>query len=157
MSSTKAERTISKSRSVCCAAEGGGVHVGLHETADAGSGPVAQVGLGKSTSNLFRDRAPGSNRRLDVSSLHHVLEVDPQQEWAEMFDNAWRLERDLFFSPVMNGQDWQAVLGIGMACAVTALPILVLFLDQLGLLRQPLGQRILQGLRERRRRLNGRG
>ena len=42
------------------------------------------------------------------------------------------------------GQAWQAVLGIGMACAVTALPILVLFLGQLGLLRQPLGQRILR-------------
>jgi tricorn protease len=35
--------------------------------------------------------------------------VDPGAEWAEMFDNAWRLERDLFFSPVMNGQDWKAV------------------------------------------------
>ena len=42
------------------------------------------------------------------------------------------------------GQVWQAVLGIGMACAVTALPILLLFLGQLGLLRQPLGQRILR-------------
>ena len=42
------------------------------------------------------------------------------------------------------GQYWQAVLGIGMACAVTALPILVLFLGQLGILRQPLGQRILR-------------
>ena len=36
-----------------------------------------------------------------------------------------------------------AVLGIGMACAVTALPILVSFLANFGLLRQPLGQRIL--------------
>ncbi len=42
------------------------------------------------------------------------------------------------------GQVWQTVLGIGMACAVTALPILLLFLGQLGLLRQPLGQRILR-------------
>ena len=42
------------------------------------------------------------------------------------------------------GATWQAVLGIGMACAVTALPILVLFLGQLGILRQPLGQRILR-------------
>jgi Kef-type K+ transport system membrane component KefB len=39
---------------------------------------------------------------------------------------------------------WQFVLGIGMACAVTALPILVLFLERLQLLRQPLGQRILR-------------
>ena len=38
----------------------------------------------------------------------------------------------------------QATLGIGMACAVTALPILVLFLDTLGILRTPLGQRVLR-------------
>jgi Kef-type K+ transport system membrane component KefB len=31
-----------------------------------------------------------------------------------------------------------------MACAVTALPILVLFLEELGLLGQPLGQRVLR-------------
>ncbi len=42
------------------------------------------------------------------------------------------------------GADWQVVLGIGMACAVTALPILVLFLEQLAILRQPLGQRVLR-------------
>jgi Kef-type K+ transport system membrane component KefB len=39
---------------------------------------------------------------------------------------------------------WQFLAGIGMACAVTALPILVLFLERLALLRQPLGQRILR-------------
>ena len=43
-----------------------------------------------------------------------------------------------------NGQPWQVVLGVGMACAVTALPILVLFMDKLTILRQPLGQRILR-------------
>jgi len=42
------------------------------------------------------------------------------------------------------GAPWQVVLGIGMACAVTALPILVLFLEKLEILRQPLGQRILR-------------
>ena len=42
------------------------------------------------------------------------------------------------------GADWQFVLGVGMACAVTALPILVLFLEKLELLRQPMGQRILR-------------
>jgi len=39
---------------------------------------------------------------------------------------------------------WQVVLGIGMACAVTALPILVLLMDKMGILRQVLGQRILR-------------
>lgn len=39
---------------------------------------------------------------------------------------------------------WQFVLGIGMSCAVTALPILILLMEKLELLRQPLGQRILR-------------
>ncbi|MFM7396276.1 MAG: cation:proton antiporter [Gammaproteobacteria bacterium] len=39
---------------------------------------------------------------------------------------------------------WQFVLGIGMASAVTALPILALFLERLQLLKRPLGQRILR-------------
>jgi Kef-type K+ transport system membrane component KefB len=42
------------------------------------------------------------------------------------------------------GKDWQFILGVGMACAVTALPILVLFLERLEILRTPLGQRILR-------------
>ena len=39
---------------------------------------------------------------------------------------------------------WQFVLGIGMACAVTALPILIILMEKLGILRQPLGQRVLR-------------
>jgi Kef-type K+ transport system membrane component KefB len=41
-------------------------------------------------------------------------------------------------------QPWQFVLGIGMACSVTALPILILLMEKLDILRQPLGQRILR-------------
>lgn len=43
-----------------------------------------------------------------------------------------------------NGIRWQVILGIGMACAVTALPILVLLMEKLEILRQPIGQRILR-------------
>ncbi|MEI5685819.1 cation:proton antiporter [Sphingomonas kyungheensis] len=42
------------------------------------------------------------------------------------------------------GAEWQVVLGIGMACAVTALPILVLFMEKLDILRAPFGQRVLR-------------
>jgi Kef-type K+ transport system membrane component KefB len=42
------------------------------------------------------------------------------------------------------GKDWQFLLGIGMACAVTALPVLVLLMEKLEILRQPMGQRILR-------------
>ena len=43
-----------------------------------------------------------------------------------------------------NALTWQFVLGIGMACAVTALPILILLMEKLEVLRQPIGQRILR-------------
>lgn len=39
---------------------------------------------------------------------------------------------------------WQFVVGVGMACAVTALPVLILLMDKMDILRQPLGQRILR-------------
>ena len=42
------------------------------------------------------------------------------------------------------GLTWQFVLGVGMACAVTALPILILLMQKLEVLRTPLGQRILR-------------
>jgi Kef-type K+ transport system membrane component KefB len=42
------------------------------------------------------------------------------------------------------GASWQVIAGIGMACAVTALPILVLLMEKLAILREPLGQRILR-------------
>jgi tricorn protease len=51
--------------------------------------------------------APGQARALDMSTL--VARVDPRAQWRQMFDHAWRLDRDLFFSRVMNGSDWQAV------------------------------------------------
>ena len=41
-------------------------------------------------------------------------------------------------------QVWQFTLGTGMACAVTALPVLVLLMEKLDILRQPMGQRILR-------------
>jgi tricorn protease len=35
--------------------------------------------------------------------------IEPHKEWAEMFANAWRIERDFFFSTKMNGVDWPAL------------------------------------------------
>ncbi len=48
-----------------------------------------------------------TTKALNLGHLREV--VDPAQEWAEMFENAWRLERDLFYSPLMNGEDWKGV------------------------------------------------
>jgi len=44
----------------------------------------------------------------------------------------------------VHGSHWQFVLGVGMSCAVTALPILILLMENLDILRSPLGQRLLR-------------
>jgi tricorn protease len=35
--------------------------------------------------------------------------VDPRQEWLQIFNEAWRLERDFYYDPNMGGLDWKAV------------------------------------------------
>jgi Kef-type K+ transport system membrane component KefB len=42
------------------------------------------------------------------------------------------------------GASWQFLVGMGMACAVTALPVLVVLLEHLDILRHPFGQRMLR-------------
>jgi len=52
-------------------------------------------------------RAAADAQPLDTA--HMRIRIDPRQEWAEMFTSAWRLERDFFYRPQMNGVDWAGV------------------------------------------------
>ena len=45
------------------------------------------------------------NVKLDGWSMKHY----PQQEWKQMFAEAWRIQRDFFYDPNMHGVDWQGV------------------------------------------------
>ena len=55
------------------------------------------------------DAAKDAETKKQLKLDHLREQVDPALEWAEMFENAWRLERDLFYSPLMNGEDWKGV------------------------------------------------
>jgi FAD/FMN-containing dehydrogenase len=46
--------------------------------------PETRLGLGKDTSNLFRQRAPSSKRLLDVRDFKHVLQIDPESGWVDV-------------------------------------------------------------------------
>jgi len=48
-----------------------------------------------------------TSRELDLSDLNMVL--DPRAEWIEVYSDAWRLERDFYYEPGMNGLDWPAM------------------------------------------------
>ena len=41
---------------------------------------------------------------LNLSSMD--IRIDPRAEWTQMFNEAWRQERDFFFQASMNGVDW---------------------------------------------------
>ncbi len=37
------------------------------------------------------------------------VKIDPAAEWAQIFDEAWRINRDYFYDPGMHGTDWNAM------------------------------------------------
>ncbi len=49
---------------------------------------------------------PGKGR-LDLSKMR--MKIDYAKEWKQMFNEAWRLERDYFYNPKMNGVNWKKV------------------------------------------------
>ncbi len=55
------------------------------------------------------DAKPAATNAVDLTLDDMRAYIDPRQEWAEMFENSWRLERDLFVNANMNGSDWGAV------------------------------------------------
>lgn len=38
-----------------------------------------------------------------------TMEIEPREEWAQIFNEAWRMERDFFYDPNMHGVSWSAV------------------------------------------------
>ncbi len=55
---------------------------------------------------LGKDRGSKSDT-LDLSGL--VMTVDPPAEWRQVYNEAWRLERDFFYDPAMHSLDWSAL------------------------------------------------
>ena len=37
------------------------------------------------------------------------VKIDPLAEWPQIFDEAWRVNRDYFYDPGMHGVDWNAM------------------------------------------------
>ncbi len=63
---------------------------------------------GSGDSYAIVDAKPGQKMKpLALGGLS--AEVDPKAEWRQMFNEAWRLERDFFYAANMHGLDWPAV------------------------------------------------
>jgi tricorn protease len=77
---------------------------------------------GDKTKLLYRNAAGGAGQwgivpterparvgdgAIDVAQLE--MRVEPAAEWAQIFRETWRLQRDFFYDAEMHGADWQAV------------------------------------------------
>jgi len=49
---------------------------------------------------------PGEGR---IASADIEVRIDPRAEWTQIFNEAWRINRDYFYAPNMHGVDWQAM------------------------------------------------
>ncbi|MGE5176378.1 MAG: S41 family peptidase, partial [Hyphomicrobiales bacterium] len=90
-------------------------------------GDIYVVDAGSAPSDL-------SDASVDMSDV--VIDLDPLQEWSQIYWEAWRNERDFFWDPGMGGLDWKA---IGARYA-TLLPRLASRNDLQDLLGQMIGE-----------------
>jgi tricorn protease len=51
----------------------------------------------------------GDKTKKTVSTAGLVTEIDPEQEWNQIFNEVWRRYRDWFYAPNMHGFDWKAI------------------------------------------------
>ena len=55
--------------------------------------------------------AAAAGQKLDkkVSTDGMIAIVNPREEWKQMFNDAWRIERDFFYDPTMHGVNWNSI------------------------------------------------
>ncbi len=54
-----------------------------------------------------RPNQKSTDGQLDLSDMQ--MRIEPRKEWAQIFNDAWRLMRDWFYDPAMHGLDWPAM------------------------------------------------
>jgi tricorn protease len=74
--------------------------------ADGKKALVRSLGDSWSIIDLAGPPAPGKGK-LNVEAIE--VRVEPRAEWAQIFDEAWRVNRDYFYDPGMHGADWNAI------------------------------------------------
>ncbi|HSO88334.1 MAG TPA: PDZ domain-containing protein [Draconibacterium sp.] len=55
------------------------------------------------------DTSKPSGKDGENLSVNLKMKLDRSEEWKQMFDEAWRYQRDYFYDPNMHGRDWDEV------------------------------------------------
>lgn len=80
---------------------------GVRQFSISGDGKklLAQVGSGWQVSNTSGKSGKGGKK----FQVKLEMKLDRLAEWEQMFEEAWRYERDYFYDPNLHGRDWQQV------------------------------------------------
>ncbi len=62
---------------------------------------------GKNVGIIDASAKNSKGKNLDLSDLQILL--DPLKEWTQIFNEAWRMERDYYYEPNLHGIDWPAM------------------------------------------------
>jgi tricorn protease len=55
------------------------------------------------------DAKPGQKLEKTLATANLEATVDPRAEWRQIFNDAWRFQRDFFYVPGLHGVDWGAM------------------------------------------------
>ena len=80
---------------------------GLDGWAVSADGKKLLVQQGKKYQLLEVKKDGGEAKPIETSGLE--MDLVPTEEWAAIFDEAWRRFRDFFYVPNMHGYDWKAI------------------------------------------------
>ena len=65
--------------------------------------------VSKDNSYFVIDPAPDQKLEKRMPTDQMEMTINPREEWKQIFNDAWRFERDLFYDPNMHGVDWNAM------------------------------------------------
>lgn len=72
------------------------------------SGDGQKVLVNRKQDYALLDLKPDQKFEKKLPTGELMMTVDPRAEWQQIFNDAWRLERDMFYDPGMHGVDWKA-------------------------------------------------
>ncbi len=90
----------------------GSWHIGSSSPSPGGAAmaaaPAAPAGgRGRGAASAGGGTSPDGSKTLNVEAIE--VRLDPPAEWKQVFNEAWRINRDFFYDPNMHGANWEAI------------------------------------------------
>ncbi len=73
------------------------------------SADCKKIMIAQNGSYFITDVAPDVKLDKKMPTDQMEITVNPREEWHQIFNDAWRIERDFFYDPHMHGVNWDAL------------------------------------------------